>query len=187
MLFVELRFFLFLSVVLFIYWTLRTNNLRKWFLLLASYYFYGSWDWRFAGMLLLLSAADWFFALRLSSTEDAKVRKLYVTASVAMNLSVLAFFKYVHFFVTSAVTLANRLGVQLSEPTLKIILPVGVSFFTFQSLSYTIDVYRREIPAGQESSRLSHVRLLLPATRGRTNRSVTIFSAADGVHAGGES
>jgi alginate O-acetyltransferase complex protein AlgI len=146
MLFVELRFFLFFAIVLLVYWSLRTNDARKWFILAASYYFYGSWDWRFAGMLLLLSAGDWFFALRIADTDDAKKRKLYVTASLAMNLSVLAFFKYFHFFVGSALALANQVGVRLSEPTIKIILPVGVSFFTFQSLSYTIDVYRREIP-----------------------------------------
>jgi alginate O-acetyltransferase complex protein AlgI len=146
MLFVELRFFLFFAVVLLIYWSLRTNNARKWFILVASYYFYGSWDWRFAGMLLVLSTGDWFFALRLSDTSDARLRKIYVTASLMMNLSVLAFFKYFHFFVGSAIAFAEQFKFHLSEPTLKIILPVGVSFFTFQSLSYTIDVYRREIP-----------------------------------------
>jgi alginate O-acetyltransferase complex protein AlgI len=147
MLFVELRFFLFFAIVLSVYWSLQSNGARKWFLLFASYYFYASWDWRFAGMLLLLSAGDWFFALRLSSRGETRVRRAYVTASLAMNLSVLVFFKYFHFFVGSAVVLSRQLHLHLSEPTLKIILPVGVSFFTFQSLSYTIDVYRREIPA----------------------------------------
>ncbi|ADW70307.1 MBOAT family O-acyltransferase [Granulicella tundricola] len=147
MLFVELRFFLFFAVVLAIYWSLRSNDHRKWFILFASYYFYGSWDWRFAAMLLALSAADWFFALRISQTEARRPRKLYVIASLTMNLSVLAFFKYFHFFTGSAIALAEALKFHLDEPTLKIILPVGVSFFTFQSLSYTIDVYRNEIPA----------------------------------------
>ena len=146
MLFVELRFFLFFAIVLAVYWSLRTNDLRKWFILLASYYFYGSWDWRFAAMLLVLSAADWFFARQLSSIGSQRARKVYVTASLAMNLSVLAFFKYFHFFVSSAIALAESAKFHLDEPTLRIILPVGVSFFTFQSLSYTIDVYRREIP-----------------------------------------
>jgi alginate O-acetyltransferase complex protein AlgI len=146
MLFVELRFFLFFAIVLLVYWSLRTNNARKWFILLASYYFYGSWDWRFAGMLLVLSAGDWFFALKLTQTENALARKIYVTLSLVMNLSVLAFFKYFHFFVDSALAVAQQMKFHLSEPTLRIILPVGVSFFTFQSLSYTIDVYRREIP-----------------------------------------
>src|SRR5260370_5384333 len=146
MVFVELRFFLFFAIVLLVHWSLKTNNARKWFILFASYYFYGSWDWRFAGMLLFLSAGDWFFALRLSDTDNPRARKFYVTASLAMNLSVLAFFKYFHFFVNSALAVAEQLKFHMSEPTIKIILPVGVSFFTFQSLSYTIDVYRREIP-----------------------------------------
>jgi len=146
LLFIELRFFLFLAIVLSIYWSLKSNDLRKWFTLCASYYFYGSWDWRFAVMLFILSSLDWYFALRISQTDVQKQRKIFVTASVAMNLSVLAFFKYFHFFVGSAIALAHTAGVQLDEPTIRIILPVGVSFFTFQSLSYTIDVYRNEIP-----------------------------------------
>lgn len=146
MLFVEVNFFLFFAVVLFIYWSLRSNELRKWFVLFASYYFYGSWDWRFAAMLFLLSTLDWFFALQISNSGTQRTRKVYVTASLAMNLSVLGFFKYFHFFVGSAIAAANALHFSLDEPTLRIILPVGVSFFTFQSLSYTIDVYRREIP-----------------------------------------
>jgi alginate O-acetyltransferase complex protein AlgI len=146
LLFVDLKFFVFFAVVLTIYWSLRSNGARKNFILLASYYFYGSWDWRFAGMLLLLSAADWWFALRLSGTANQRARKAYVTASLTMNLGVLAFFKYFHFFLSSAQALADSFKLHLSGPTLRIILPVGVSFFTFQSLSYTIDVYRREIP-----------------------------------------
>jgi alginate O-acetyltransferase complex protein AlgI len=146
-LFVELRFFVFFAVVLAVYWSLRSNNLRKWFILFASYYFYGSWDWRFAVMLFVLSAADWLFARQIARTDDPKPRKLYVIASLTMNLTVLAFFKYFHFFVGSAIVFAQSLRFHLDEPTLRIILPVGVSFFTFQSLSYTIDVYRREIPA----------------------------------------
>ncbi len=145
MLFVELRFFVFFAIVLLVYWSLPTNNARKWFILFSSYYFYGSWDWRFAGMLFLLSTGDWFFALRISDTDDARARKMWVTLSLAMNLSVLGFFKYFHFFVNSAIIFAEQLRFHLSGPTLKIILPVGVSFFTFQSLSYTIDVYRRDI------------------------------------------
>ncbi len=147
MLFVELRFFVFFAVVLLVYWSLKKNDARKWFLLACSYYFYGSWDWRFAVMLGVLSAADYYFALRIVGTESRRARKMFVSASVAMNLSVLAFFKYFHFFVDSAIGMAAKFGAHLDEPTIHIILPVGVSFFTFQSLSYTIDVYRNEIPA----------------------------------------
>jgi alginate O-acetyltransferase complex protein AlgI len=146
LLFVELRFFLFFAIVLAVYWSLRSNDLRKWFVLFASYYFYGSWDWRFAVMLFILSTADWFFALKISESIQPGRRKIFVWSSVAMNLSVLGFFKYFHFFVGSAIASAKLVGVTLDEPTIHIILPVGVSFFTFQSLSYTIDVYRSEIP-----------------------------------------
>jgi alginate O-acetyltransferase complex protein AlgI len=146
MLFVEPRFFVFFAIVLGVYWSLQSNNARKWFILCASFFFYGSWDWRFAIMLAVLSAGDYFFALKISGTDEPQKRKLYVSASLGMNLSILGFFKYFHFFVGSAVALANALHFTLSEPTIRIILPVGVSFFTFQSLSYTIDVYRREIP-----------------------------------------
>ena len=146
MLFVELRFFVFFAIVLAVYWSLRSNDHRKWFILFASYYFYGSWDWRFAVMLFVLSTGDWYFARQIDHTEIQRHRKIYVTLSLAMNLSVLGFFKYFHFFVGSAVSMARLFHLQLDEPTIHIILPVGVSFFTFQSLSYTIDVYRREIP-----------------------------------------
>lgn len=151
MLFVELQFLLFFGLVLFTYWSLKNNEHRKTFLLLASYYFYGSWDWRFAFMLFGISLADYLFALKLDRSNDPRYRKMIVTASVAMNLSVLFYFKYCNFFVDSAIALANRLGWNLSEPTLNIILPVGVSFFTFQSLSYTIDVYRKELKAVQHA------------------------------------
>ena len=147
MLFTDLKFFVFFSTVLLVYWNLGTNNARKWFLLAASYFFYGSWDWRFAVMLAVLSYGDYFFARRIGDSTDALIRKRYVTASVAMNLGVLGIFKYFNFFLSTGVKFATTLGFRLDQPTLAIILPVGVSFFTFQSLSYTIDVYRGEITA----------------------------------------
>jgi hypothetical protein len=106
-LFVEPRFFLFFAIVLTAYWSLRSNNDRKLLLLGASYFFYGCWDWRFAGMLLAISVADYFFALRIYQTSSQRARKLFVTLSLAMNLSVLGFFKYFHFFAGSAVSVAN--------------------------------------------------------------------------------
>lgn len=145
MLFVEARFFIFFAVVLGVYWSLRDNLHRKWFLLAASYYFYGSWDWRFVCMLCALSTADYYLSRAIHACEDLGRRKMFVSLSVAMNLSVLGFFKYFNFFAASAIAVANRLGLHLDEFTLKVILPIGISFFTFQSLSYTIDVYRREI------------------------------------------
>ena len=145
MLFVEIKFFLFFAIVLLVYWLLPKNTQRKNFLLLASYYFYGSWDWRFAIMLFLISTGDYLLARWISREEDGRRRKLYVTLSLTMNLGVLAYFKYMNFFIDSAVSLAAGFGMHLSHPTLNIVLPVGISFLTFQSLSYTIDVYRRQL------------------------------------------
>ncbi len=145
MLFVEPVFFLFFALVLSVYWALPSNSARKSFLLIASYVFYGAWDWRFALMLLLISSADYAFAHRIDRAEDAAVRKRYVVASLVMNLGVLGYFKYCNFFLASAVSLAAAFGLTLSQPTLHILLPVGISFLTFQSLSYTIDVYRRQL------------------------------------------
>ena len=116
LLFVELRFFLFFAVVLCVYWSLRSNDARKWFTLCASYYFYGSWDWRFAVMLFILSSLDWLFALRISESDVPSRRKLFVTLSLAMNLSVLAFFKYFHFFVGSAISAAKRCTSRSTSP-----------------------------------------------------------------------
>jgi len=145
MLFTEPVFAVFFAGVFSVYWSIRSNELRKDVLLVASYIFYGSWDWRFAIMLGLLSTADFLFARKIAASKTRGVRKLLVFCSVAMNLSVLFIFKYFNFFVDSAIAAASLLHVTLDHPTIHIILPVGISFFTFQSLSYTIDVYRGEM------------------------------------------
>jgi alginate O-acetyltransferase complex protein AlgI len=146
MLFTEPRFALFFLILFVLYWSIRTNTARKAVLLVASYIFYGAWDWRFAVMLLILSSADYWFAQNIHFADDPRVRRIFVYCSVAMNLTVLGIFKYLNFFIASAISAATMAHIRLDQPTLHIILPVGVSFFTFQSLSYTIDVYRREIP-----------------------------------------
>ena len=145
MLFTEFKFFAFFALVLLVYWTLQKNSHRKNFLLVASYFFYGSWDWRFAIMLFLISVGDYALARLIDKEEEQRRRKIYVVLSLTMNLGVLGFFKYCNFFIDSAIALASTFGVHLSQPTLNIILPVGISFLTFQSLSYTIDVYRRQL------------------------------------------
>jgi alginate O-acetyltransferase complex protein AlgI len=145
MLFTEPRFALFFLTLFVLYWSLKSNRARKATLLIASYIFYGAWDWRFAVMLLILSSADYWFARSIHSNQDQKIRRRFVYCSVAMNLIVLGIFKYLNFFISSTVSAAAMMHIRLDQPTLHIILPVGVSFFTFQSLSYTIDVYRREI------------------------------------------
>ena len=125
-------------------WSIRCQNLL---LLVASYFFYGCWDWRFLGLIAFSSAVDYCIGIRLEATEEAESRKRWLWCSVVLNLGVLGFFKYYGFFVESFVAAMQSLGIQANIPALKIILPVGISFYTFQSLSYTIDVYRRQIRA----------------------------------------
>ncbi|MGQ0633597.1 MAG: MBOAT family O-acyltransferase [Planctomycetaceae bacterium] len=146
MIFTEFRFFVFLFAVFAIHWLLRRDRWRKWWLLAASYYFYGCWDWRFLGLILFSTGWDYFVARGLARCESPERRKLLMTLSLAANLGVLGFFKYFNFFADSFATLAQAVGLPVGRVTLEIVLPVGVSFYTFQSLSYTIDVYRRKMP-----------------------------------------
>jgi len=122
---------------------LRRNNPRKVLLLAASYYFYAYWDWRFLGLIALSTLVDYLVALQLGRTDDPGKRKGLLIVSLAVNLGLLGFFKYYNFFIDSFRPIIEGLG--LHAATLDILLPVGISFYTFQTLSYTIDVYRREL------------------------------------------
>ena len=148
MLFVELRFFLFFALVFAIHWTLRGNTARKIFLLACSYFFYGCWDWRFVAILMASTAMDYTIGVLLTRWEGAPAkRRALVAASLAANLGLIAFFKYCNFFIASAVASLEWLGLHPHVATLKIILPVGVSFYTFQSMSYTLEVFRGHMKA----------------------------------------
>ncbi len=116
-------------------------------LLLSSWLFYGYWDWRFLGLLVASSLLDWGCALRIEGGESPKVRRRYVTLSVLGNLSILGFFKYADFFLESLGEALARFGLEGAMPSLRIVLPVGISFYTFQTMSYTLDVYRQQMPA----------------------------------------
>lgn len=142
-------FLAFLPVVFTLYWLLRRGSLnwQNRFVLAASYFFYGWWDWRFLGLLALSTATDFSIGRWLEKETGPVARKRILLASLFLNLGLLGFFKYFHFFTDSFVALAKGLGWAVSPFTLKVLLPVGISFYTFQSLSYTIDVYRRQIPA----------------------------------------
>src|SRR5262245_29858520 len=139
MLFTESRFFPFFRAVFCVHWLLRSNTHRKAWLLGASYVFYGAWDWRFLGILMTSTLVDYTVGLRMARSPRPKS---WLLGSLTMNLGVLGFFKYFNFFVGSAVELLHWLGFQAHASTLHIVLPVGVSFYTFQSMSYTIDVYK---------------------------------------------
>lgn len=150
MLFVEPRFFIFFFVVALIYWNLRSNRSRKFVLLVASYTFYAAWDYRFLSLILLSTLVDYAVALKIDKTVDPMRRKSWLLASLIVNLGVLGVFKYLNFFGESFAELMSAFGVEASYNTLNIILPVGISFYTFQTLSYTIDVYRKHINAKEE-------------------------------------
>jgi alginate O-acetyltransferase complex protein AlgI len=143
MLFTQLEFPLFLLVVLLMAWASRSRVSRNAILLVASYYFYAYWDYRFCGLLLLSTLVDFFVARAMARAQSQPARRRLLIVSLVVNLGVLGFFKYFNFFIDSAQPIMAAMG--LSGQSLSIILPVGISFYTFQTLSYTIDVYRGKI------------------------------------------
>lgn len=147
MLFNSIDFFVFLPIVFILYWFICKKNLRLQNLLIvvASYVFYGWWDWRFLSLIIFSTLVDYTIGVRLSDEENSKKRKLYLWTSILVNLGFLGFFKYYNFFIDNLVTAFTFFGNELQVSSLKIILPVGISFYTFQTLSYTIDVYRRKL------------------------------------------
>jgi alginate O-acetyltransferase complex protein AlgI len=145
MTFSSTEFLVFLLFVLGATRLLRSEDMRRNLLLVASYFFYGWWDWRFTFLMLFTSTLDWWVGRRLEGMSEARSRRALLVASLAANLGILFAFKYTNFFLDSVRPLLEGAG--LHVPHLDILLPVGISFFTFQSMSYTIDVYRRELPA----------------------------------------
>jgi D-alanyl-lipoteichoic acid acyltransferase DltB (MBOAT superfamily) len=144
MIFNSYIFWFFFAVVLFVYWKLPLKQQNR-FLLVASYFFYGYWDWRFLGLLAFSSTVDFYLAQRVHRSSNVSSRNRFVLISVVTNLTLLGFFKYYNFFSAELIHALTELGVSFYLPTLKIILPVGLSFYTFQSMSYTIDVYRKQL------------------------------------------
>src|SRR3989338_7588335 len=140
----SLSFAIFFVVVFGLYVCLPHKWQNK-LLLAASYFFYGCWDWRFLSLILLSTAVDYFCALKIYRSSRPKVPKRYLVASIAVNLSILGFFKYYGFFASSLQSLLQQFNISIQPHFINIILPVGISFYTFQAMSYTIDVYRREM------------------------------------------
>ena len=147
MLFNSIDFAIFLPLVFILYWFVVQRNLRlqNAFIVAASYVFYGWWDWRFLSLLLFSSLVDYFVGLGLMKEERRGRRKLYLVLSIITNLGLLAFFKYYNFFIENFAAAFSFFGMPIHTSSLQIILPVGISFYTFQSLSYGFDVYRRKL------------------------------------------
>jgi D-alanyl-lipoteichoic acid acyltransferase DltB (MBOAT superfamily) len=150
MLFPTLTFHIFFLVTFALIWVCRDNEWRKILLLVASWIFYGAWDWRFVALLIASGVLNWAIAeLILAAKARAKSgvgrsgsAKLWLVVGVVANLSILGFFKYYGFFLEQLIALLHSAGWQRDIPIMEVILPVGVSFFTFQGMSYQIDVYR---------------------------------------------
>lgn len=147
MLFNSLDFAIFLPMVFGLYWFVTQRNLKQQNLLIlvSSYVFYGWWDWRFLSLIAISTLADFGLGLALGRENNPVKRKWFVAASVVVNIGFLAFFKYFNFFVESFTQAFSFMGTEIDGYTLNIILLVGISFYTFQTLSYTIDVYRKKI------------------------------------------
>lgn len=154
MLFNSPEFALFLPVVFCLYWFIFAPlglQVQNAFILVASYIFYGWWDWRFLFLIAFSSLIDFQVAKTLSRASNELSRRYLLALSLATNLGLLFLFKYYGFFAESLDSAFQSLGVTLDLPTLKLILPVGISFYTFQTLSYTIDVYRRQLEASNNA------------------------------------
>lgn len=154
MLFNSLAFLIFFPLFLCAYFSTR-GAARLAVCLAASYVFYGWWDWRFLGLIALSTIVDYSVGLRLGVEHRQPTRKLLLAVSIVVNLGVLALFKYFNFFIDSLVSASAALGVGLTVPVLEVVLPVGISFYTFQTMSYTIDVYRRRIEVEQDLVRFA--------------------------------
>jgi alginate O-acetyltransferase complex protein AlgI len=142
MLFNSLTFVVFFAVVVTLYWSIQGWNARKNVLVVASYVFYGAWNPPFAALLFTTTAMDFWLGRRIARAQNAGSRRSWLVASVCMNLSMLGFFKYGNFLLQNFQWLMARAGVVYQPPHLDILLPVGISFYTFHSLSYTLDIYR---------------------------------------------
>lgn len=147
MLFNTIDFAIFMPIIFLLYWFVFNKNIKiqNLFLVVASYFFYACWDWRFLGLIFLSSLVDYSVGRFLAKTKAKSKRNLLLITSLMVNLGILGFFKYYNFFLESFQEVFLLFGRSLESSTLDILLPVGISFYTFQTLSYTIDVYRERI------------------------------------------
>jgi len=147
MLFNSIDFAVFLPIVFALYWLINNKSLKVQNLLIiaASYLFYGWWDWRFLSLIVFSTLVDYAVGIGLSKQEDKTTRKLLLWVSIIVNLGFLGVFKYYDFFLNNFISAFSFFGIPIQANLLHIILPVGISFYTFQTLSYSIDIYRRKL------------------------------------------
>ena len=149
MLFNSLNFALFLPIVFLFYWLVFHKNLKyqNILLLVSSYFFYACWDWHFLFLLIFSTLLDYFTGIKMEESKTEKLKRFWFWLSVSINLGFLGVFKYYNFFATTFANAVSNFGLEVSPFTLKVILPVGISFYTFHGLSYVIDIYKNRIKA----------------------------------------
>jgi alginate O-acetyltransferase complex protein AlgI len=147
MLFNSIDFAIFLPIIFLLYWFVAQKNLKlqNALIVVASYVFYGWWDWRFLSLIIFSTVVDYTIGQRLKNEQHQSRRKVLLWSSIIVNLSFLGFFKYYNFFLANFIDAFSLFGMQINANSLNIILPVGISFYTFQTLSYTIDIYRNKL------------------------------------------
>ncbi|MFC1734093.1 MBOAT family O-acyltransferase [candidate division KSB1 bacterium] len=146
MLFNTIDFAIFLPIVFILYWFVTPKHLKlqNFLIVVASYTFYGWWDWRFLSLIIFSTIIDYVVGLGLKRQENKAKRTFLLLTSILVNLGFLGFFKYYNFFLDNFISAFSFFGTEINANSLNIILPVGISFYTFQTLSYTIDVYKRK-------------------------------------------
>ncbi len=147
MLFCSQNFALFFAVVFIVYWALPWHRVRVWLLLAASFFFYASWNHWLALIICVSTAMDYLVARGMEASSSTFRRRLLLGLSLVANLGLLFYFKYANFFLGSVEQALRAVGAQSSMPVLNVILPIGISFYTFEAINYTVDVYRRRVPA----------------------------------------
>jgi alginate O-acetyltransferase complex protein AlgI len=147
MLFCSQQFLLFYVLVFAVYWALPWHRVRVWLLLAASFYFYMSWSAELAAVICICTMVDYCLARGMDASASSRLRKLLLAVSVIANLGLLCYFKYANFFLQSLTDALHAAGSSTSLPVLSVILPIGISFYTFEAINYTVDVYRRRVPA----------------------------------------
>lgn len=145
MLFNSLLFLLFFPIVTVLYWTLP-HKVRNPFLLIASYYFYMNWEPAYALLIIFSTITTWLFSFKITSSQDEKKRKFFLIACLTCNLAILFTFKYLNFFTETIYSFLSVCGIRMNVPHFNLLLPVGISFYTFQAIGYTIDIFKKKIP-----------------------------------------
>jgi alginate O-acetyltransferase complex protein AlgI len=149
MLFNSIEFTIFLPIVFCFYWFITKRNLQAQniLLLLASYFFYGWWDWRFLLLLISISLSNYFIGIEIDKNDATSKKKIWLMVGLIVNLGVLVFFKYFNFFIDSFIDLISLFGYSIPGSSLKIVLPIGISFYIFLSISYLLDIYKGNFAA----------------------------------------